>query len=352
MNETIDVENLIKGLAEKILVFDVRTPAEFEKGHIPGAINLPLFSDAERVDVGTTYKQQGRRPAILLGLDLIGPKMRGLVETIEILAGSPKSAKPFVLHCWRGGMRSQSVAWLLRLYGFKLGVLEGGYKSFRNWAAERFSEDLNLIVLGGHTGAGKTLLLEGLKKEGKSVVDLEGLANHRGSAFGSLGLPEQPTQQQFENELALVLNDLRGEEIWIEDEARTVGRCRVPNPIFEIMREATVIFIQKSVEQRLDFLVEIYGESDPDKLSERFENIQKRLGSERLSASLDFLKEGDIREAARIALAYYDKTYTYGLSKRDKDKVFFLALDDDKSKAELVKIVIKFQEGMSDERRH
>ncbi len=333
-----------ESIEAKTLIFDVRTPAEFEKGHIPGAINLPLFSNEERVEVGTTYKQVGRRPAIMLGLDLIGPKMSKLVHQVEVLAGSPKKAKPFVIHCWRGGMRSGSLGWLLDLYGFDVSVLDGGYKAYRAWVRSQFERDLGLIVIGGHTGSGKTLLLEGLKEAGESVVDLEGLANHRGSAFGSLGLPDQPTQQQFENNLAQVLSNMDDSKIWIEDEGRTVGNCKVPNAIFDGIRDAKVIFIEKSVEARLDFLVEIYGEASVLHLAERFENIQRRIGSERLGIALKKLKDGDIRGAAEIALAYYDKSYTYGLSKRNQDNVYFLKIEDDTNDLEIVNQVTCFRD--------
>ncbi len=341
-----------KDIGPKTLIFDVRTPAEFAKGHIPGAINLPLFSDEERVTVGTMYKQEGKRPAILHGLDLVGPKMSKLVTEVEILAGSPKKAKPFVVHCWRGGMRSKSVGWLLDLYGFNISILEGGYKAYRAWVRFQFEKSLNLIVIGGHTGSGKTLLLEGLKDAGKNVVDLEGLANHRGSAFGSLGLSDQPTQQQFENKLAAVLSKLSTEEIWIEDEGRTVGKCQIPDILFKTIRSAQVIFIQKSVEARLDFLVEIYGEASTKVLAERFENIKKRIGSKRLSDALALLEEKDIRGAARIALAYYDKSYTYGLSQRDQERVFFLEIGDDENDLEIVTHAIKFNEGLKHDRKN
>lgn len=338
-------------IGPKTLVFDVRSPAEFAKGHIPGAINLPLFSNSERAQIGTTYKQDGKRQAILQGLDLVGPKMSKLVEEVEVLTGSPKKARPFVIHCWRGGMRSASLGWLLALYGFQISILEGGYKAYRTWVRSQIEKDLDLIVIGGHTGSGKTLLLEGLKNAGRCVIDLEGLANHRGSAFGSLGLPDQPTQQQFENDLAAVLRDFDDSEIWIEDEGRTVGTCKVPNIIFDGIRDADVIFIQKSKNARLDFLVEIYGEASTELLAERFENIQKRIGSERLKIALKKLEEEDIRGAAQIALAYYDKSYTYGLSKRIQENVYFLTIEDADKNSEIVNKVINFHEGLKNDRK-
>ena len=173
-------------------LLDVRTPAEFRQGHIPGAANLPLFSDAERAEVGTLYKQQGRQAAVLRGLALVGPRMEALAA--ELVTWSERSAgAPLRLHCWRGGMRSGSVAWLAQQLELPVLLLEGGYKSYRRWVLELFERPWPLRLLGGRTGCGKTELLLALRERGAAVVDLEGLAHHRGSSFGGLGLPEQPS---------------------------------------------------------------------------------------------------------------------------------------------------------------
>ena len=192
-------------------VFDVRSPGEYSHAHIPGAVSLPLFSDEERKVIGTAYKQQNRETAIKIGLDYFGPKMRKMVETVEQHTESlsenrsnfTPAPKPVVLvHCWRGGMRSGAVAWLLDLYGFEVYLLQGGYKAFRNKALDTFRKDYALKIIGGYTGSAKTHILQKLSEKGYQVVDLELLASHRGSALGGISLPPQPSQEMFENLLA------------------------------------------------------------------------------------------------------------------------------------------------------
>jgi len=200
-------------LARKHQVLDVRTPKEFEQGHIPGAINLPLFTNEERVIVGTIYKQQGRQPAILKGLELVGPKMKDIIETVSKI----ENRGCFLLHCWRGGMRSSSVAWLLSIYGIKVYTLKGGYKFYRRNVLETFEAKKNIVVLGGKTGSAKTYILKKLEEKGEQVIDLEALAKHKGSSFGSLGETQPPSQEQFENLLADKLKSVSPEKIcWIE----------------------------------------------------------------------------------------------------------------------------------------
>ena len=207
--EKVNIEQFLL-LADTHPVLDVRSPAEFKRAHIPGAVALPLFSDEERKQVGTTYKQVSREAAIKIGLDFFGPKMRRMVEEVEALLKSSSSPigdrtsnnKTVLVHCWRGGMRSAGVAWLLDLYGFKVYTLAGGYKAYRNHVLDILSAPHNFQVLGGYTGSGKTFLLHHLRKLGENVIDLETLASHRGSAFGAIGQPEQPAQEMFENLLS------------------------------------------------------------------------------------------------------------------------------------------------------
>ncbi len=320
------VEDILEMVTQGVPLFDVRTPSEFAHARIPGARNLPLFDDAERAVVGTTYKQDGRHQAIKVGLDLIGPRMRQLVEHVEAVVGPPDAEQPVIVHCWRGGMRSQSVAWLLGLYGYPVVTLDGGYKSFRRWVLARLEQVPPLLVLGGRTGSGKTQVLAELTDRGEPTIDLEGLANHRGSAFGSLEMPEQPAQEQFEALLALEFRRLEGTAgpIWVEDESRMIGYRVVPDTMMAAMRAARVVAFEVPTEERVAHLVEIYGDADRVGLAESFNKIRKRLGSERTTQALAALAEGDLAGAARIALAYYDKAYDYGLSRRDPDRVHWL----------------------------
>lgn len=330
-------------------IFDVRTPAEFAKGSIPGAVNLPLFEDEERVTVGTTYKQEGRHVAIREGLDIVGPRMRWLVEFVEERIGHPDEGGKAFVHCWRGGMRSGSVAWLLEMYGFETHVLEGGYKAYRNWALDRFADPPEMIVIGGRTGGGKTEILHELAKLGEPVIDLEGLGNHRGSAFGAVGLGDQPPQQDFENRLAARIDDLAGQSpIWIEDESRLVGHRCIPDDFFAAMRKAPVAVIQVPRPVRVERLVEVYGEADPEVLKEKFDNISKRLGLESAKLAKNAVERDDLASAANVALDYYDNAYDYGLAKRVQHTLLNVDNEPDYSPEAIARRLLELKESLTE----
>lgn len=294
-------------------LIDVRSPGEYNHAHIPGAISIPLFTDEERKVVGTAYKQQSRELAIKHGLDFFGPKMRRMVEEAEAL--NP-SALPLNIYCWRGGMRSGAVAWLMDLYGFKVNVLSGGYKAFRQLALKTFAQPFSLKVLGGYTGSGKTELLQAMHKKGEPVIDLEELAAHKGSAFGNIGMPEQPSQEMFENMLALNLRSLKEEDIWLEDESQRIGDVNVPIVFWQQMRQSPLYFVDIPFEKRLEHLVEEYEGCDPERLRNGITRISKRLGGLEAKNALQALSENDRKECFRILLKYYDKHYLKGLHNR------------------------------------
>lgn len=319
MVKSVPIEEFLRKAAE-YPILDVRTPLEFEAGHIPGAFNMPLFSNEERVIVGTIYKQQGRETAILKGLELIGPRMADIIRQAEEIAGDRKQ---ILTHCWRGGMRSGSVAWLLGLYGFRVFTLEGGYKSFRKWIIDRFSIPYPIIILGGHTGSKKTEVLHQLKAKGEQVLDLEALANHKGSAFGAIGEQPQPSQEQFENLTGMRLAEFDTQKrIWVEDESRMIGKKVIPDALWLQMRENPVLFLDIDLEERVKYLVTTYGTFPQDKLEESILKIEKRLGGLDTKLAVEALQKGELDITAAILLRYYDKTYTHGLSKREADMVY------------------------------
>jgi len=310
-------------LTQHELVLDVRSPGEFQHAHLPGAKSLPLFSDEERKVVGTAYKQESREQAIKIGLDYFGPKMRTMVEKVESLLTERSSASRTVLvYCWRGGMRSAGVGWLLDLYGFNVISLQGGYKSFRHWVLDSFEIPYSFRLLGGYTGSGKTELLQSMAANGKKVVDLEAIAVHRGSAFGNIGLPAQPSQEQFENLLALDLRKCREKDpsqpIWLEDESQRIGSVNLPGAVWRNMRKSPIYFLDIPFEERLSYLESVYGKLDPERMLHAIERIRKRLGHLQAKNAMDHLASGNIRECFRILLWYYDKWYLKSLHNREE----------------------------------
>jgi len=345
--EKINIEYFLE-LSKHYTVIDVRSPAEYKHAHIPGAYSLPLFSDEERAIVGTAYKQESREKAIKHGLDFFGPKMKAIVEEVERISdlrlqnadlNSNKSeienlkSKIVLLYCWRGGMRSGAVSWLLDVYGFKVHTLIGGYKKFRARVLDTFKLPFDLKIIGGYTGAGKTEVIKELEKAGEHVIDLEDIANHKGSAFGNIGMPAQPTQEMFENVLSIRLRTLRYESnsspnsnpqliidhspIWLEDESQRIGLINIPTDLWQTMRRSPLYFMDIPFEERLKHIVEEYGCFDKEKMIDAILRIKERLGGLEAKKTIEFLNEDNTIESFRILLKYYDKWYTKGLHNRE-----------------------------------
>lgn len=315
--EKIHIEQFLE-LAKQHPVLDVRSPGEYKHAHIPGACSLPLFTDEERKIVGTAYKQENREQAIKLGLDFFGVKMRKMVEEAEQLSSNSKTV---LVHCWRGGMRSAGVAWLLDLYGFKVFTLAGGYKKYRNYVLDTFRLPFQFNILGGYTGSGKTELLKALKERGEKVIDLEGIANHKGSAFGNIGMPPQPGQEMFENllskELRKSLVSQPESPVWLEDESQRIGLVNIPGELWKTMRQSPVYFLDIPFEERLKHIVQEYGQLAPEKLADAIGRISQKLGNLNAKTAILLLNEGKITESFDILLKYYDKHYFKSLHNRE-----------------------------------
>ena len=350
--EKIYIERFLE-LAKQHPVIDVRSPAEYKHAHIPGAYSLPLFTDEERKIVGTAYKQESRERAIKIGLDFFGPKMRKMVEETESAISNWQRANKnddnlpvancLLIYCWRGGMRSAGVAWLMDLYGFKVYTLTGGYKKFRNHVLDTFKFPFQFKLLGGYTGSGKTEVLKALQKKEDSVIDLEAIANHKGSAFGNIGMPEQPGQEMFENLLALELRQKsianvqlsinsrssnssftsdsymnHDSSIWLEDESQRIGLVNIPNDLWNNMRQSPLYFLDISFEKRLEHLVQEDGQLDRERLIDAIGRIREKLGGLNAKNAIQLLQEGNTIESFRILLKYYDKFYLKALHNREK----------------------------------
>ena len=312
-------------LAQTLAVVDVRAPTEFAKGHIPHAINLPLFDDTQRETIGKTYGRIGQLEAILQGLEIVGPKMRRLAEQALELArpldhdeatGPPK----ILLHCSRGGMRSQSMAWLFEQVNLDPLVLDGGYKAYRRHVHDSFNHPVKFIVLSGLTGAGKTRQIANLKARGEQVLDLEGLAHHRGSAFGGIGQRLQPTVEQFENDIHQVLRHFDCDRrVWVEDESRKVGSVIIPQDLFDQIKAAPAIFMDVNRKIRTTLIIQEYGQLPVHELKLAIERIAKRLGGQNVIAANQAIDNGDLPTCVSILLEYYDKTYLIAKSKLTRE---------------------------------
>ena len=303
-------------------VLDVRSPSEFQHAHIPLAISFPLFTDEERKIVGTAYKQESKQRAIKWGLQFFGTRMATMVEAAEDIIAqhllvnkelSTNGKHKILVHCWRGGMRSAGVAWLLDLYGFEVYTLAGGYKVYRNWVLQQFNLPYSFRMIGGCTGSGKTPLIQLLQKQGSAAIDLEGIAAHKGSAFGNLGMPPQPSQEMFENLLAAELykysQSTTPPAIWLEDESQRIGNLNIPGPIFAQMRSSPLYFLEIPFEERLQHIIRDYGVFSQDLLIATITRIQKRLGGLETKLAIQHVRDNQLADCFRILLKYYDKYY-------------------------------------------
>ena len=307
--EKIKPEDLWQFLDDRVLI-DVRSPAEYAHAHAPHALSLPLFNDAERAKVGTIYKQVSPESALFKGLDFVGPKMSGFIK--KAIKWSP--SRKVIVHCWRGGKRSGSMAWLLKFAGFDVLTIAGGYKAYRQYVLQQFeNQGIKAIILGGKTGSGKTLILKELEKKGEQIIDLEALANHKGSAFGWIGEESQPSSEQFDNNLFDVFRTLNPQKrVWIENESRSIGAVFIQQGFWNQMRQAPLIHIEVSFDARVNHLVEGYTQTSQADLVASFEKIKKKLGYNHAKSAIECVQKGEYAEAAAMGLKYYDKAYNFG----------------------------------------
>lgn len=326
--KTIPVSEFLKELKNETIL-DVRSPAEFAKGHITKALNLPIVDDEERKIVGIEYKQKGRISAIQLALDIAADRVGRYFSQLKSLGLNGKIG----IYCWRGGMRSEAMAHLFQTVCQDVIRLQKGYQAYRNYVLNSFQKHYNLLILSGMTGSGKTQILEMLRQKGEQIIDLEALANHKGSAFGSIGMIAQPTYQQFENDLFFNLDSLdSNRRLWIEDESQMIGKVKIPDAFFKQMRSAKVIKIIVSKKKRIANLIKEYTDFPDDLLQKSTKKIERRLGGKNTKIVLEAISQKDYQTAIDIVLAYYDKTYQYGLAKRSPDKIYSLSFQNYQAK--------------------
>lgn len=314
MKNQAHIEEFLCNLAQSVIV-DVRTPSEYTQGHIKNAINIPLFSDQERAEVGTLYVRTSKEAAIERGLEIVGPKMADIVRTTRKL--TQNNSKLLKIYCWRGGMRSESVQWLLETASIKTIRLKGGYKAYRTNFERLLDLPWKFQILSGYTGCGKTEILEYLSSQGHQILNLEELAHHKGSAFGSLGQLAQPTTEEFINKIHEILRSFDiTKPIWVESESITIGHVFIPPKLFAQLISAPIIQLNLPEEVRLKRIIHEYGHYTLENLAQSFEKISKRIGYDNYKIAIEALAQGNISQAAAIALKYYDKCYANSIQKR------------------------------------
>ncbi|MBO8204468.1 tRNA 2-selenouridine(34) synthase MnmH [Prochlorococcus marinus] len=317
-------------------LIDVRSPSEYYKGHMPNSINIPLFDNDERSIIGTIYKKKGREEAVIEGLKFFEKKIESLLDNLfknidsnKIITENKNNELSIRIYCSRGGMRSQSIAWLLEKYKFNPITLKGGYKTYRRWILDSFSKKWEIVIIGGKTGTGKTRLLSLLEKYNYQTIDLEGFACHRGSTFGGLGMNDQPSNEQFENRIAEKLYSFKSiNNIFVEAESANIGKCKIPHEFFNQMKTSRRIEILRSESNRLDELIDTYSVFKKEELKNSVLRIKKRLGPHRTKIALDSIDLEKWDLVCRSVLDYYDRCYEY--EKVSKENITLLDLTNKK----------------------
>ncbi|MCT2535410.1 tRNA 2-selenouridine(34) synthase MnmH [Aquibacillus koreensis] len=314
MFKDIALEDLfcLKNEANHTLV-DVRSPKEFMETTIPGSINVPIFDDEERAEVGTLYKQKGQEEAKERGLEIFSAKLPGFITTCKQLG------TPLTVFCWRGGMRSKTAATVLDLMGMEVNRLSGGIRAYRQWVVDTLEkEECNpeLLVLNGYTGAGKTLILHELMKRQYPVIDLEGMAQHRGSIFGQIGI-NPSNQKNFESQLVQKLIEYKEHPyVFIEGESKRIGKATVPDFLMNKKEKSMQIFIDMPLETRVEHILEAYHPWEyPEKFIDAFQIIKKRIHTPVAKEIEHDLRTGNYRHAVALLLTYYyDPKYNHSTS--------------------------------------
>ncbi len=312
MKEAVSVEEVIN--RPEVVLIDVRTNSEHQKGTIPGAINLSLFDEEERGEIGILYRMVGPAEARIKGLALASSKLTRLVESLQ-----KYYHREIVFFCWRGGLRSQALASVLKLVGFKSYYLEGGYKAYRRFIINYFSEyeyKQKFTVLEGLTGVGKTEVIQALQRIGEPALDLENLAGHRGSVFGHIGLATRRSQKDFDALLAQELEHLKDYKyIIVECESRRIGNIYLPAPFFEAMKKGVRILLYDCLEARIKRLVATYLAFKQENfflIHEAISLLQPRLGKQKTALLQNFFKQENYKAAVNFLLQeYYDPLYHF-----------------------------------------
>lgn len=345
----LTVERMLEN-RELYYVVDVRSPGEYGEAHIPGAVNVPLFTDEERAQVGTAYWKEGADRAKLVGLSLVSPRLPQMVE--EILSGA--AGREIVLYCWRGGMRSRSMFSIMEALGYPAWQLIGGYKAFRRFVVRYFTTtaiQIPVFVLKGLTGVGKTLIIKELKNLGAPVIDLEDLANHRGSAFGAVGLGNARSQKDFDARLFMALYELQNAPyLIVEGEGKKIGPVIIPDFFYQAMNNGPHILLEASLDVRVERITHEYRgvAGNTEALAAAVLSLQEKMGRQACESLAAQIQRGDYTIAAKILCTdYYDRYYRDSRRKK-ADYLAIINADDMSECAREILAVVKqaVREGM------
>ncbi|MEW6622841.1 MAG: tRNA 2-selenouridine(34) synthase MnmH [Bacillota bacterium] len=323
--EMLSIEECMK--LKDVVFIDVRSPIEFKEATIPGAVNIPLLDDDERARVGTIFKQVCPEEAKKVGYEFVKPKLPSIFQEIQGLASRNKNV---VLFCWRGGMRSQSLARYCLEQGLDIPCLMGGYKAYRRLVNAFFNNPENIpemVVLMGLTGVGKTMLLHLLAERGLPAIDLEGLANNRGSVFGQVHGGVQPSQKNFEAMLYESIKANNSNYAIVECESRRIGKVFLPEEMFNKMNNGIKIHLYASLDVRVQRVVEDYAHFPEERLIDAIQHLIKTLGRQKVESLISLVRQRKYkRVAAELLTNYYDSLYGYP---KDRSKEYDLSVQCD-----------------------
>lgn len=319
-------------------MIDVRSPSEYCEATIPGSINIPVFTDEERAEIGTLYKQVSKEAANERGLEIFSAKLPAFIRQFQ------KIDTPMTVFCWRGGMRSKTAATVLNLMGIKANRLSGGIRTYRQWVVKELEKEVftpELFVLNGYTGCGKTVLLNRLADEGYPAIDLEDLAGHRGSIFGQIGR-EPNNQKKFDSLLVHEIQKVQDNSfVYIEGESKRIGKVLIPSFLFDKKEHGTHVFIHMPLAQRVKNILDDYNPwGDGDKFLEAFNLIKRRIHMPIAKEIEEKLGAGQFEEVVALLLEYYyDPRYEYSTTKHPHENDIVIHADSiDDAYEQLIKL--------------
>lgn len=337
MTRIIRYDDIEEGIIDEYVLIDLRSPSEYIDGTIPGSINIPLFNDKERAEVGTIYRQNCPEEAKKAGIKIVSQKLPDIYDKVEKLS---LKYKHLIFFCARGGMRSNSVASFLEALNINALKLEDGYKAYRNHVLDnlpRLVDNIKFIVLYGNTGTGKTILLNKLKEKDMDTLDLEGCANHRGSTLGRVGLGEQNSQKTFESLIYDSLINKKSNIVFIEGESRRIGKDVIPDYLFDAMMEGIHVKIDACIEKRVENILIDYVHDTDMELIEAISHMKRQLGNKKIERYIELIKSHDYQPVIKELMEeYYDPLYEHN----QKNYATTINSDDlDKATDDLINII-------------